>query len=75
MASPQRLQALEEKAIRFKNLWFYLAHYQGYYALAWADPKLSYVLVSNQKRKITEACRICHENSHLQDFSEFDHQI
>jgi mycothiol system anti-sigma-R factor len=75
MSSPQRLTALVEKEIPFKKLFFYLAHYQGYYAMAWSDPKLSYVLVSNQKKKITEACRICHENAHPQYFNEFEQQI
>ncbi|GEM_PF-1336925 len=81
MASPQHLKALKAKVISFgfpgspRSLTFYLTHYQGYYALAWTDPQLSYVLVSDEKERIAEACRICHRNTRLQDMSGFDDQI
>lgn len=75
MTSPQTLQAIEGKVIPFKNLEFYLTHYKGYYALTWTDPQLSYVLVSDQKHRISEACGICHGETHSQDIAGFDQQI
>jgi mycothiol system anti-sigma-R factor len=75
MTSPQLLQGIEGKFIPFKNIKFYLTHYRGYYALAWTDPQLSYVLVSDEKARITEACRICHGNTRSQDLSGFDDRL
>ncbi|MCI0528527.1 MAG: zf-HC2 domain-containing protein [Nitrospira sp.] len=75
MTSPQLFQEIEGKVIPFKGIRFYMTHYRGYYALTWADPQLSYVLVSDEKARITEACRICHGNTHPQDLSGFDDQI
>lgn len=57
--SPQPFLAIQEKIIPFREIKFYLDKYRGYYALTWTDT-LSYVLVSDQKDKIAEACRICH---------------
>ncbi|MGH7274395.1 MAG: anti-sigma factor family protein, partial [Nitrospiria bacterium] len=34
--------------------------YKGHYAVFWTDPMWSYVLVSDQKERIAEACQICH---------------
>ena len=75
ITSPQLFQGIEGKVIPFKNINFYMTHYRGYYALAWTDPQLSYVLVSDEKARITEACRICHGNTRPQDLSGFDDQI
>ncbi len=75
MTSPQLFQGIEGKVIPFKNINFYMTHYRGYYALAWTDPRLSYVLVSDEKARITEACRICHGGTRRQDISGFDDQI
>jgi anti-sigma factor (TIGR02949 family) len=75
MTSPQFFQGIEGKVIPFKNINFYMTHYRGYYALAWTDPQLSYVLVSDEKARITEACRICHGGTRRQDISGFDNQI
>jgi hypothetical protein len=75
MTSPQLFQDIGGKVIPFKNIYFYMTHYRGYYALAWTDPQLSYVLVSDEKARITEACRICHGGTRGQDISGFDDQI
>ncbi len=75
MTSPQLFQGIEGRIIPFKNINFYMTHYHGYYALAWTIPQLSYVLVSDEKARITEACRICHENTRRQDISGFDDRI
>ncbi len=75
MTRPQIFQGLEGKVIPFKSINFYMTHYRGYYALAWTDQKLSYVLVSDEKARIAEACRICHGSTRRQDISGFDDQI
>lgn len=75
MTSPQPFQGIEGKVIPFKNISFYMTHYRGYYALSWTDPQLSYVLVSDEKARIAEACRICHGSTRRQDITGFDDQI
>jgi anti-sigma factor RsiW len=75
MTRPQFLKIIDGKAIPFKGISFYLTHYRGYYALAWTDKYMSYVLVSDQKARIAEACRICHESTRRQDIIGFDDQI
>jgi anti-sigma factor RsiW len=48
------------KEIDFEGIIFYFDEYSGRYTLFWADPKLNYALVSDQKESIAEACQICH---------------
>lgn len=75
MAPPHPIQVHPDKMTPFKNLQFYLTQYRGYYALAWTDSQLSYVLVSDQKGRVTEACRICHSGDDTQKIIGFENQI
>jgi len=75
MIPPHPIQSPSAEMTLFKNLQFYLTQYRGYYALAWTDSQLSYVLVSDQKGRVTEACRICHSGNDGQKIIGFESQI
>ncbi|MGH7274130.1 MAG: hypothetical protein ACREIQ_06730, partial [Nitrospiria bacterium] len=62
----------KRKEIQYKNISFNLAKYQGYYALTWTDAQYSYVLVSDRKARIAEACRICHGGNDYHKIDGFE---
>jgi len=62
----------KRKEIQYKNISFNLSKYKGYYALTWTDSQFSYVLVSDKKARIAEACRICHGGNDRHKVDGFD---
>ena len=62
----------KRKEIGYKNISFNLSKYKGYYALTWTDSQYSYVLVSDRKARIAEACRICHGGNDYHKIDGFD---
>lgn len=75
MTQPTRVAVQGQKAISFEHIDFYPARYKGYYALSWTDAQLSYVLVSEYRERISEACRICHMADTQYDFTQIDKRI
>ncbi len=69
MTDSEELKAVKKDGIMFKRLTFFPAEYRGFYTLAWNVPgKVTYILVSDQKQKLIEACRICHGDDSRYDF-------
>lgn len=75
VTTPARLGGIGGKKIPFENLEFHLMRYMGYYALAWRDKKLGYVLVSDRKEEIAAACLVCHSGEDARAISEFRRHI
>ncbi len=72
MTQPTSFQAAGDGAsVLFKSIRFYPTRYKGYHTLSWTDDAVSYVLVSDHKEKLAEACNICHGGEDASDFSDF----
>lgn len=60
LTPPQDVRFSSRDVIAFKNIFFHPADVDGYHTLQWSDHRHTYVLVSEGRQAVYQACAICH---------------